>query len=178
MNTKMSNAQIDDILADHDIKSAPTSNTVDVKQQPIDEKKVEQKQQVDEKKEEKKQPSDEKKASNRKLSNEEKTYIIGLLENYKIEAKELPVKAAEDKPTDVLKKILSVLKTKHRILTLWNNNKLLVLAKHILHQKYNFGKKEKKVTTADVIIERINKLQSQLKKINDNNDVEEELFSA
>lgn len=126
----------------------------------------------EEKKEELKEEKKEEKKT-RKVSEEEKKYIMDLYKShFKLDEKELPTKKDDEKKSDLIKRITKALQDKHKILTLFNSNKILVMSTNILRDHYDFGKKKKKEPTAEDIIEKIKKLSNQLKKINDKNDVD------
>lgn len=138
----------------------------------LDQKKVsqvsEKEKEVEEEEEDEKNIKDMKstKPLTRKITQQEKDYIIKLyLNNYRLEDEELPGKGLKEfKAKDVLQLIVSKLKTKHNILSLFNTNKLLVMAKYVLQKNYTFKKQKKQLTRADIMI-KIEKLQSQLDKL-------------
>lgn len=114
-------------------------------------------------------------AVSRKLSAEEKKFIFELYESsYQLKDSDLP-EQKDLKPKDVLLLIVNKLKQTHKQLTLFNSNKLLVIAKHILSKKYKFKRNTKSKATKQQLTDKIEKLSKQLASLAEQEEIDEGL---
>ena len=110
----------------------------------------------------------------RKLTDDEKKYLINLAnETFKLDDKEFPEKK-DLKSKDILVSVANALKQKYKILTLFNSNKLLFIAKHIMQSKYDFKKNSKSVLSKKQILDKINKLSKQLSELEASESVDDD----